>query len=67
MFIACGAFFTPKLCRSAIASASPGEGSDAGFAPERSEIFGCALGAINISLLRSENEFNCCSCKLTFY
>src|SRR5712692_11469262 len=64
MFIAWRSFFSPQLRRSAIAFACLGNRSAAGFAPKGARSLGCALVAIDISLLWSENEFDCCTSNL---
>jgi hypothetical protein len=63
MFIAWRFFLTPKLRRSAIAFCIPRE-IRCRVSLLRSEVLGRALAAINISLLWSENEINCCTLEL---
>src|SRR5688572_3961655 len=65
MFIAWRPFFTPQLCRSAMAFPAAAKVPLPGFAPNGARSPGARL-AINISLLWSENKFNCCTCKFEF-
>src|SRR5439155_21938168 len=64
MFIAWRPCLAPKLCRSVIASCLPLQKFRCQVSLLTERDLRRALVTINISLLWSKNEFNCCACKL---